>query len=114
MSHKIKYHDIEYDCVNEDTNFWGKYYLVSFDNHTGWESAICVNADNPQDATDYAADYAESKNWTGYFLDYDSKSYYEKYDEVLYIGNHGLPIWIGDFSILTIKPDVIYPNESLE
>lgn len=103
MTHQIKYNDIDYVCVNEDEKFWKHYYLVSFDNHTGWDSAICVNADNEQDALDYAADYAESKHWVGYFLDYELEKEYAEFNEVMYLGNHGLPIHITDLNIMQIS-----------
>jgi hypothetical protein len=80
--------------VNEEEKFWRHSYLVSFDNHTGWDSAICVNAENEQDAIDAAADYAESQGWMGYFLDADDvdKMTDAEQDDLYYAGNHGLPI----------------------
>jgi hypothetical protein len=78
-------------CVNEDEKFWGKYYLVSFAQCLGWDSAICVNADNEQDAADEAADYAEEKGWKGYFLDNEDLEDYAE-DDIITVGNHCLSV----------------------
>jgi len=83
-----------YPYVNEESKFWAHSYLVSFASCLGWESAICVNADNEQDAIDAAADYAEEQGWVGYFLDEADPWVQELagFGEVSFVGNHGLLI----------------------
>lgn len=88
MSHEYK----GYTYVNEDENFWGKYYLVSFAQCLGWDSAICVNASNEGDAIDAVADYHEKNGHLGY-LDYKECGYSE--DDMITVGNHcwQVPSW---------------------
>jgi hypothetical protein len=74
----------EYKYVNEESKFWDHSYRVTlqeFDNE-----GIIVNADNEQDALDYAVDYAEAQGWFGLFDDDDD--YYDD-GECLFAGNHG-------------------------
>lgn len=94
------------DCINVDDGqfgpFWAKHvYLVSFDNHTGWDSAIRVAADYESEAIDIAADYAESQGRLGYFLDPDDPrtQELESFGEVSYVGNHGLLVNDGELNI---------------
>jgi hypothetical protein len=86
--------------VNEDgSKFWKHSWLVSFDSHLGWDSAICVDADDMQNAIDEVADYAESQGWVGYFLDDEQARELDEFDEVSYVGNHGLPVWDGELNV---------------
>ncbi len=57
MSKKYKY-------VNEEEKFWENSYRVWLSEF----SDVIVNANNEQDALDYAIDYATKQKWEGLFL----------------------------------------------
>ena len=106
MSHNVMIEGKMRECVNEDDNFWGKYYLVSFAQCLGWDSAVLINADNDQNAVDYAADYHEEKGHMGYFLDPADKrtQELEKFDELVHCGNHCLPVHMIELNVRRVKP----------
>lgn len=85
--------------VNEDTKFWNHSYEVYLSEFSG---PILVNADNEQDALDYAIDYAESQGWVGLFLDQSDIIELENegfLDEHISGGNHGLYLSSHNWSI---------------
>lgn len=77
-----------YTYVNEAEKFWDHSYNVML---ADIGSEICVNADNEQDALDYAVDYAEEQGWEGYFLDTPGDDMTADWheDDICYAGNHG-------------------------
>jgi hypothetical protein len=102
--HVVTHEGNEYLCVNEESNFWDKYYLVGFASCLGWDSAICVNASHAQDAVDAAADYAEKHGWMGYFVDYDDVDH-EYEEEYCVVGNHGLYVHCTELHVVEIEPE---------
>jgi len=91
------------ECVNvypelniDEQVFWDHIYRV-------WLAKIIdpitVNADNEQDALDEAVDYAEAQGWNGLFLDEANEAHLSEFDEVVYAGNHGLPLSIDEIHI---------------
>ena len=74
-----------WDYENEPVKFW-KYsyhvYLNEFDT-----DGMYINADNEQDALDYAIDIAEEKGWMGLFIEDPTE---QDYEEQISGGNHGL------------------------
>ena len=91
-------------CVNEEELFWDHIYSV-FLGDGFCPTEIVVNADNEQDAIDFAVDHAEEQGWRGLWLDYQTDNdiivELEKYDEVGYFGNHGLAVSHSDIHIVT-------------
>lgn len=78
----------EYKYINEETKFWDHSYRVWLSEYT----FVIVNADNDQDALDYAIDYAEEQNWEGLFLTDDEVKELEQegyLEEHISGGNHG-------------------------
>ena len=88
-----------YKYVNEDEKFWDHSYNVSFASCLGWDSAICVNADNEQEAVDFAADHAQEQGWVGYFIDDEDLAEHEEFNDVLYVGNCGWPIQASELHV---------------
>jgi hypothetical protein len=74
-----------YKYVNEDEKFWKHSYKVFL--HEFDYDGIIVNADNEQDALDYAIDYAEEQGWMGLFIENPTE---EDYETQLVGGNHSL------------------------
>jgi hypothetical protein len=76
--------------INETEKFWKHSYRVHLSEHD--VDGLLINADNEQDALDYAIDYAESQGWEGLFLDDNDIQELENegfLDEHLSGGNHG-------------------------
>ena len=66
-------------------------YLVSIDNHTGWD--VAVFADSDQEAIDAVIDFAEDEGYEGWLLDDVDKADIEHegfLDKYWHGGNHGL------------------------
>jgi hypothetical protein len=79
-----------YEYINEESKFWNHSYSVTL---SEFSDPLIINADNDQDALDYAIDYAEEKNWMGLFLDDSDIAELENdgfLDEHISGGNHGL------------------------
>ena len=75
---------MQYEYINEPEKFWKHSYLVCLHE---FDSGVVVNADNEQDALDYAIDWAEDHNWMGYFIEEPTE---EDYKTQITGGNHGL------------------------
>lgn len=93
-----------WECVNEPEKFWKYFYLVSLSQHLGWDSAVCVNADNDQDALDAAVDYHEAQGHMGYFVEERDLRRDKDGAEVdmLWAGNHSLAMCVEDVNIRRI------------
>ena len=76
--------------INEDSKFWEHSYrihLSEFDNE-----GVLVNANNEQDALDYAIDYHEEQGNEGLFLSHEEVEEKEQegfLDDYMNGGNHG-------------------------
>ena len=89
-----------YDCPNYGESYSDKYFIVSLDPHLrGW----VFNAANAQEALDAAADYCEEMGYEGYFISDEDLPEYEKFDEVVYAGNHGRPLVSYEISIFKVR-----------
>jgi len=80
----------EFEVVNpEDEDFWKNTYLI----YLGpFGSKFVVYADNEDDALDYLIDYADEKNYKGFFLDDEKINELEEegcLDEYISGGNYG-------------------------
>jgi hypothetical protein len=73
-----------WEYVNEPVKFWGHSYEVIL---SEFSDEIYVNADNEQEALDYAIDYAEEQGWMGLFIDEPTE---EDYETQIVGGNHSL------------------------
>ena len=78
--------------VNEEEKFWDHSYKVILSQFD--PSGIIVNADNEQDALDYAIDFAEEQGWIGLFLDQDEITRLDpnEQENLIFGGNHGLAL----------------------
>jgi hypothetical protein len=78
---------MQYD--NEEEKFWKHSYKVSL---SEFDNGFTINADNEQDALDYAIDLAEEKGWVGLFLDQNDivDMTEQELGEHTSGGNHGL------------------------
>jgi hypothetical protein len=73
--------------VNEAEKFWKHSFRVHL--HNLDTEGILVNANNAQDALDYAVDYAEKQGWEGLFVDEEGIIDACSVDEITRAGNHG-------------------------
>ena len=73
-----------WEYVNEPVKFWDHSYEVTL---SEFSDEIYVNADNEQEALDFAIDYAEEQGWMGLFIDEPTE---EDYETQISGGNHGL------------------------
>lgn len=77
----------ENNYINESEKFWKHSYRVHL--HELDPVGLLVNADNDQDALDYAIDFAEEKGWNGLFFtpeEWENEKFKEDY---ISGGNHG-------------------------
>lgn len=73
--------------------FWARRYLVTL---SELGPTLIVNADNEQDAIDFAIDYAEDQGWEGLFLQeeeileliQEADDGFGGYDPALYLNEH--------------------------
>ena len=84
--------------VNEKEKFWEHSYNVWLASIGG---PVCVNADNAEDALDFAVDYAEERGWIGLFLDSGEIETDKDGNEidVVRAGNHCLALPIEEIHI---------------
>jgi hypothetical protein len=82
----------EYRYVNEESKFWDNSYQVFLQEFDS--KGIIVNADNEQEALDFAVDYAESQGWVGLFLDQSEldKLSESEQENLVMGGNHCLAL----------------------
>lgn len=73
--------------INEETKFWNHSYRVHLSEYSN--GGLLVNANNEQDALDYAIDYAEEQNWMGLFIENPTD---EEMESHITGGNHGLTL----------------------
>jgi hypothetical protein len=80
--------------VNEEEKFWKHSYRVYLHDTEG----LLINADNEQDALDYAVDYAEEQGWVGLFLDEtELEEAIADNEDIIFAGNHGLALSSSDY-----------------
>ncbi len=85
----------EVEVVNGDEDIWRNTYLVCVD----YFSVYLVIANHEQDALDILVDYFEERGYNGYFLDENDLQDYDSEDDILYAGNHSLPLAIDQLII---------------
>jgi hypothetical protein len=88
-----------WEYENEPVKFWKHSYMVCLNEFDVEE--MYINADNEQDALDYAIDIAEEKGWMGLFIENPTK---EERDEHVSGGNHGL--LLGGYPIIKKVKDL--------
>ena len=89
-----------HDCPNYGESYSDNYFLVSL---APIGSSWVFNADNAQEALDEAVDHCEKMGYEGYFIADDDLPEYEKFDEVVYAGNHGRPLVSHQITILEVR-----------
>jgi predicted amidophosphoribosyltransferase len=79
----------EHNYINKPEKFWKHSYRVHL--HELDPTGLLINADNDQDALDYAIDFAEEKGWEGLFFTSEELEQMkeEERDQYLSGGNHG-------------------------
>jgi hypothetical protein len=95
--------------VNEGEKFWKHSFRVHLSVHD--TDGILVNADNAQDALDYAVDYAEKQGWEGLFVSEDEVGAYGD-DEITRAGNHGRALLSDNIRINVIHDLAPYANST--
>lgn len=91
-----------HDCPNYGESYSDKYFLVSLA-LAPMGSSWVFNADNAQEALDAAADYCEEMGYEGHFIADEDLPEYEKFDEVVYAGDHGRPLVSHAITILKVR-----------